>query len=62
MVVPSSAVTPDGDRSRLEMVLHYGGGLFGPVLEHVLRDEIERSRTRLLELLAEDAPGDGRRR
>jgi len=42
---------PDG--SRLEMVLHYGGGLFGPVLERVLRDEIERSRLRLLGLITD---------
>ncbi len=34
--------------SRLTMRLHYGGGLFGPVLERMLRDEIERSRPRLL--------------
>lgn len=37
--------------SRLHMHLHYGGGLFGPVLELVLRDEIARSRDRLLELV-----------
>lgn len=40
------------DRSRLHMHLHYGGGLFGPVIERVLRDEIDRSRSRLLDLLA----------
>lgn len=33
--------------SHLTMRLRYGGGLFGPVLERVLRDEIERSRLRL---------------
>ena len=39
------------DGSRLTMHLHYGGGLFGPVLDRLLGDEIERSRPRLLELL-----------
>ena len=48
-------VEPHGDGSRLTMHLHYGGGLFGPVLERVLRDEIERSRPRLLAAL----DGDG---
>jgi hypothetical protein len=36
----------------LTMRLHYGGGLWGPVLERVLGDEIQRSRPRLLALLA----------
>lgn len=40
-----------GGGSRLTMHLHYGGGLFGPVMERLLRDEIERSRTRLLAAL-----------
>jgi hypothetical protein len=31
------------------MHLHYGGSLWGPVLERLLSDEIERSRPRLLE-------------
>jgi uncharacterized protein YndB with AHSA1/START domain len=39
--------------SRLTMHLHYGGGLFGPVLERLLGDTIERSRPRLLTLLDE---------
>jgi hypothetical protein len=34
--------------TRLTMHLHYGGSLFGPVLERLLGDEIERSRQRLL--------------
>jgi hypothetical protein len=38
--------------SRLTMHLHYGGGLWGPVLERLLRDEIESSKQRLLALLA----------
>jgi hypothetical protein len=37
--------------SRLTMRLHYGGGLFGPVLERLLGDEIEHSKPRLLALL-----------
>lgn len=46
-------VTVDGDKetSRLTMDLHYGGRLFGPVIERVLRDEIERSRHRLKDLV-----------
>ncbi len=45
-------VAPDGAGSRLTMHLHYGGGLFGPVLERLLGDEIERSKPRLLDVLA----------
>jgi hypothetical protein len=41
--------------SRLRMRLHYGGALFGPVLERLLADEIERSRQRLLSVLAANA-------
>ncbi len=37
--------------SRLTMNLHYGGGLWGPVLEGMLRSEIEASRARLLQLV-----------
>lgn len=46
-------VGPEGDGSRLVMDLHYGGGLFGPVLERMLGDEIERSRPRLAALVAD---------
>ena len=35
---------PDRRGSRLVMHLHYGGSLWGPVLEHMLGDEIENSR------------------
>lgn len=38
--------------ARLVMRLHYGGTLFGPVLERLLGDEIERSRPRLAALAA----------
>ncbi len=37
--------------SRLEVHLHYGGGLFGPLLDRILGDEIEASRSRLLACL-----------
>jgi hypothetical protein len=37
--------------SRLTMHLHYGGRLFEPLVERLLRDEIERSRQRLLALV-----------
>jgi hypothetical protein len=52
--VLDAAVAPLGDGSRLTMRLHYGGNLWMPVLERLLRDEIERSRARLLSVL-----GDG---
>jgi Polyketide cyclase / dehydrase and lipid transport len=38
--------------SRLEMGLHYGGGLWASVLERMLRDEIDQSRARLLDLVS----------
>jgi hypothetical protein len=37
--------------STLTMHLHYGGGLWGPVLERMLTDEIAKSKPRLLALL-----------
>lgn len=51
--VLDASVTALDDGSRLTMHLHYGGGLFGPVLEPLLRDEINRSRPRLLALLSD---------
>jgi hypothetical protein len=39
---------PAGTGSRLTMRLHYGGSLWGPVLERLLGDEIDKSRERLL--------------
>ncbi len=42
----------DGAGSRLTMRLHYGGSLWIPVLDRLLTEEIRRSRTRLIELLA----------
>jgi uncharacterized protein YndB with AHSA1/START domain len=49
--VLDATVEPRDGGSRLTMHLHYGGGLLGPVVERLLRDEIERSRPRLLALL-----------
>lgn len=48
------ATEPDG--SVLHMHLHYGGRLAGKPLELVLAAEIERSRPRLLALLAGGSP------
>lgn len=46
-------LAPSGAGTRLTMHLHYGGSLFGPVLERLLGDTIERSRPRLLAVLDE---------
>jgi hypothetical protein len=48
-------VEPHDGGSRLVMHLHYGGRLWEPLVERLLRDEIESSRQRLLALVA--APG-----
>ena len=37
--------------SRLEVHVHYGGGLFGPVLERLLADEVAEAKPRLLALV-----------
>ena len=50
--VLDATVSPVDDGSRLVMHLHYGGSLWGPVLERMLGDEIESSRPRLLACLA----------
>ena len=47
----AAAVTTIERGSRLTMDLHYGGSLWGPVLERLLHDEIERSRRQLLTLV-----------
>jgi hypothetical protein len=52
-------VARDGEGSLLTMRLHYGGSLWGPVLERLLGDTIERSRGRLLTVL--DASGRAER-
>ena len=45
-------VTPAPAGSHLDMRLHYGGALWGSVIERLLRDEIDQSRARLLELVS----------
>ena len=45
-------VTSAGTGSALAMQLRYDGALWGPVLERVLADEVERSRERLLALVS----------
>jgi hypothetical protein len=48
----TAVVTQAGSGSMLTMSLHYGGNLWVPMLEKLLRDEIERSRPRLVDRLA----------
>jgi hypothetical protein len=48
-------VRPEGDATHLTIHLHYDGRLWGPVLEPVLSDEVDRSRARLLELVETSA-------
>jgi len=50
--VLTATVDPTADGSRLAMDLHYGGGLWGPVLERMLREEIDAGRARLLGLVS----------
>lgn len=45
-------VTGNPEGSLLTMHLHYGGALWGPVIERMLGDEIARSRSRLLDRVA----------
>ena len=47
----TAEVAADGDASHLTIDLHYGGSLWGPVLEPVLAAEVERSRVRLKDLV-----------
>ncbi|MGH9185521.1 MAG: SRPBCC family protein [Acidimicrobiales bacterium] len=49
----TATVEPGPDGSRLTMHLHYGGGLWGPLLERMLGDEIEHSKPRLLAHVAD---------
>ena len=46
-------VTEVDGGSSLSMRLHYGGALWGPVLERLLGDEVDRSRDRLRALVSE---------
>jgi len=36
------------------MTLHYGGGLFEPIVERLLRSEIDAARRRLAALILSD--------
>jgi hypothetical protein len=47
--VLDAAVEATDAGSRLTMRLHYGGSFGGSLLEHMLRDEIEASRPKLLD-------------
>ena len=51
-VLEATVVAGGDGTSRLTMHLHYGGGMFGPVLERKLHDEVLKSRPRLLALVA----------
>lgn len=51
--VLDATITDIQQGSRLTMRLHYGGRLWMPALDRLLRDEIERSRPRLLARLSE---------
>ena len=48
-----------GTGTRLTMRLHYGGRLWMPVLDRVLREEINRSKPRLRSLLERGGPTSG---
>jgi uncharacterized protein YndB with AHSA1/START domain len=50
--VLDAAVAPVGGGSDLTMTLHYGGALWVPMLDRMLRQEIEGSRPRLAALLS----------
>ena len=50
----AATVAPAGDGASLAMSLHYDGRLWGPVLERVLGDEIERAKPRLAALATAD--------
>jgi Polyketide cyclase / dehydrase and lipid transport len=49
--VLGAALEPVGAGTLLTIHLHYGGSMFGGVVERVLRDEIERSKARLRNLV-----------
>jgi hypothetical protein len=51
--VLDAQVTEVGSASTLNMTLHYGGRLFSNVVERALHDEIEASKQRLRELVAQ---------
>jgi hypothetical protein len=49
-VLSAEVAATDGG-SRLQMHMHYGGSLVGPLIERLLADEIDRSKPRLLALI-----------
>lgn len=49
----TAELAPTSDGTHLAMHLHYGGRLWGPVLEPILADEVDRSRARLVALVQE---------
>jgi hypothetical protein len=53
-------VVSAGNGSRLTMSMHYGGALWGPVLERLLGDEIGQSRGRLLACVSGAGAGEHR--
>lgn len=54
----AASVTVGERGTRLEMRLHYGGSLWLPILDRIVRDEIERSRPRLVAVV--ESVGGGR--
>jgi Polyketide cyclase / dehydrase and lipid transport len=48
----TATVEPIDGGSRLTMSLHYGGALWGPMLERLLAEEVARARPRLVALLS----------
>ena len=52
-----ATVSGEGTGSRLDMHLHYGGGLWtGGLMERVLADQITAGRSRLLDKISSTAP------
>lgn len=54
--MPAGGGATGHENSRLTMHLHYAGALWEPLVERLLRDEIERSRARLRALVSEGEP------
>ena len=49
-----ATIDHDDGTSHLAIALHYGGGLFEPIVERLLRNEIDAARNRLAALVAAD--------
>jgi hypothetical protein len=47
----TAILEPDGNATRLTMGFAYAGGLWGPVVDRLLGDEIEQSKLRLKQLV-----------